>query len=97
MSTGTLDLAGKDYFTEKEAAHYCGVCLRQFQKKIKQTPLRAGRFFGKNMYRRTDLQKLIEETAWQPFNGDDIDATTAPSARRHISTGRREVASVARV
>jgi hypothetical protein len=26
-----LDLAGKDWFTEPEAAHYCGVSVRQFQ------------------------------------------------------------------
>lgn len=57
------DLAGKDYLTEKEAAHYCGVCLRQFQTHRKTEGIPALRHMGKKLYRRADLQKSIEKYA----------------------------------
>lgn len=92
-----MDLAGKDYFTVAEAAHYCGCSLSQFKAKIKGTPLQPGRMFGKTLYRRSDLQKLIEETAWQPSNGGPTAAMTAASRRPHISNGRRGANNAARV
>ncbi|MGB1539093.1 MAG: hypothetical protein ACPHAN_15430 [Pseudomonadales bacterium] len=57
------DLRGKDYLTEKEAAHYCGVCLRQFQVKRKEAGIRALLHMGKKLYRRSDLVKSIEQNA----------------------------------
>ena len=57
------DLRGKDYLTEKEAAHYCGVCLRQFQSKRKEAGIRALLHMGKKLYRRSDLIKSIEKHA----------------------------------
>ena len=57
------DLRGKDYLTEKEAAHYCGVCLRQLQVKRKEVGIRALLHMGKILYRRSDLVKSIEQNA----------------------------------
>jgi hypothetical protein len=36
----------------------------QFWDKIKETGLRPGKLWGKNIYRRSDLQAIIERTAW---------------------------------
>ncbi len=60
-----MQIEGKDYFTYKEAAHYCGVSFSQFRAKIKEYNLRPGRFMGKYLFRRSDLQRLIEtKTIW---------------------------------
>jgi hypothetical protein len=58
-----LNLAGKDYFTEKEAAHYCGVCLRQFQAHRKDEGIPCVRHMGKKLFRRQDLERSIEKYA----------------------------------
>jgi hypothetical protein len=57
------DLRGKDYLTEKEAAHYCGVCLRQFQSKRKERGIMAIRHMGKKLFRKTDLAASVERLA----------------------------------
>ena len=54
-------LSGKDYLTEREAAHYCGVSLSQFQNKRLDYGIGAMRFMGKKIYRRADLQSAIEK------------------------------------
>lgn len=60
-----IDLRGKDYLTQEEAAHYCGLSKRQFQIVAPGYGIRAASFGGKLLYRRTDLQRAIE-SAWQP-------------------------------
>ena len=56
-----MNLSGKDYLTEREAAHYCGVSLSQFQNKRLDYGIGAMRFMGKKIYRRADLQSAIEK------------------------------------
>lgn len=56
-----LNLAGKDYFTEVEAAEYCGLSLSKFRKIRKQNGIMAGKFGGKIQYRRADLQAAKEK------------------------------------
>lgn len=48
-----FNLAGKDYFTEAEAAHYCGVSLRHFQEHARKFTPR--RFLGKKLYSRLEF------------------------------------------
>ncbi len=55
-----FDLAGKDWLTEKEAAHYCGVSFAQFRKKKPDYDLPFAIFMGKKQYRRRDLDYAIE-------------------------------------
>ena len=54
------DLAGKDYFTQAEAAHYCCVSESQFRKYASEVGLLPGLFMGKMVYRRSDCQRAIE-------------------------------------
>jgi hypothetical protein len=60
----SYDLAGKDYFTASEAAHYCCVSLSHFRENIRNSGLPPGKLWGKYIYRRSDLRRLIEETAF---------------------------------
>jgi hypothetical protein len=59
MKPGSVDfdLRGKDWLTEAEAAHYCGVSLRQFQEHARQ--FNARRFMGKKLYSRIELFDAI--------------------------------------
>jgi len=54
-------LSGKDYLTEREAAHYCGVSYSQFREKYEQSGIPLIRFMGKRIFRRSDLQAAIEK------------------------------------
>src|SRR5690349_4262411 len=53
-----FDLRGKDWLTEAEAAHYCGVSLRQFQDHARR--FRARRFMGKKLYSKAELFDAIQ-------------------------------------
>lgn len=61
----------KDYFTEKEAADYCCVGLTKFRELIKEYSITNGNFGKKKLYRKTDLQRMIETEA---FNGKRLSA-----------------------
>ena len=66
MSKLELNLLGKEYLTESEAAHYCGVSESQFRKRSREYGLVPGVFMGKKLFRRTDLQVAIERS-WQRY------------------------------
>lgn len=80
----------KDYLSEKEAAAYCCVSPSHFRAKLREIGLRPGKLWGKNIYRRTDLQALIEKEAWPQSNGENTVARTARSRGRLRSIGSRE-------
>lgn len=58
-----FNLAGKDYFTEEEAAHYACVSYSQFRKCAEQEGLYPVQWMGKRVFRRTDIQRAIERNA----------------------------------
>lgn len=61
-----MDLRGKDYLAEKEAAHYCCVSITQFRSKMTEYCIAPLVFMGKKVYRRHDLQQAIEHgRGWQ--------------------------------
>ena len=53
-----FDLRGKDWLSEAQAAHYCGVSLTQFRRNHAQFKVR--RFMGKRIYSRAELFDAIE-------------------------------------
>jgi hypothetical protein len=57
-SFADFDLRGKDWLTEAEAAHYCGVSLRQFQDHARA--FNARRFMGKKLYSRAELFDAVQ-------------------------------------
>lgn len=81
-----MDLSGKDYFSRKEAAHYCCVSESQFERKEIEYGIPRIPFMGKLIYRRVDLQRLIE-TEWQRFA--TLEATgSLTTARAESGEGR---------
>ena len=60
QSIKIFQLDGKDYFNEDEAAHYLGVSVRHFLRIREQECLEPIRSYGRNLYRRADLRRLIE-------------------------------------
>jgi hypothetical protein len=54
------NLQGKDYFTEREAAHYMCISYAHFRKIAKAIDLQPVIVFGKRVYRRSDLARIIE-------------------------------------
>jgi len=48
----SMDLSGKDYFSRKEAAHYCCVSESQFERQADMYGMRPFRFMGKLVYRK---------------------------------------------
>ena len=57
--TSELGLAGKDWFTVCEAAHYCGVSDSQFAARAPDYGISARRFMGKKLYERAALHEAI--------------------------------------
>jgi len=56
-----FNLLGKDYLNEKEAAHYAGVSYDHFRKNAIRLGVFPARILGKKVYRKADLQRVIEE------------------------------------
>lgn len=62
-----IHLEGKDWFTEAEAAVYCGVALSQFRAGYRKLGIAPKRTFGKKLYSRADLYEAIASSPeWQP-------------------------------
>jgi len=62
-----IHLSGKDWFTEQEAATYCGLSLSQFRSEYRHHNIHPRRFGGKKLYSRADLYAAIAAAPeWQP-------------------------------
>lgn len=76
-----VNLAGKDYFTEIEAAHYVGLSHSHFRRNIRKLGVRSFNFCGKKLYRKSDLQHALE-SAWQQSS-----STVASGILTSVRTG----------
>jgi len=85
-----INLLGKDFFSEAEAAHYCCVSLSQFRERAPEYNIVATWFMGKKLYRREDLQRAIERASGpaehQPWRRSNAGAP-AGNWRGRIPTG----------
>lgn len=71
-------LAGKDWFTEAEAAEYCGLSLRHFRDRYPDFGISPKRFAGKKLYSRADLfQAIASAPEWQPSTNAGSPGTSA--------------------
>lgn len=62
-----IRLEGKDWFTEAEAAAYCGVVLSTFRAGYRALGLTPKRVMGKKLYSRAALYAAIDRCPeWQP-------------------------------
>lgn len=72
-----LNLAGKDWLTVEESAHYCGVSVSQFREHALAYGLTPRRFMGKQLYERAELYAAIHGAEpWRRSTG----AATAPTS-----------------
>jgi hypothetical protein len=56
-------LSGRDYLNQVDAASYCCLSVRQFRQVSKDHGLFGFYFGGRLVYRRVDLQKMLEAAA----------------------------------
>ena len=70
-----MNLAGKDYFTVPEAAHYAGISISHWRARV-QPVFPPGQLHGKYIYRRTDVQRYIEQTTHWPSTAPDSSGST---------------------
>lgn len=62
-----IRLEGKDWFTEVEAAEYCGVALSTFREGYRALGITPRRAFGRKLYSRADLYAALAACPeWQP-------------------------------
>lgn len=62
----TFNLLGKDYFSEKEAAHYMCVSQRYFRDVVTEYGILSLYVKNKKVYRKTDLIAAIERGSIDP-------------------------------
>ncbi len=55
-----MDLRGKEYFTEREAAHFCCCSQSKFRKEAPNNGIPYAIRFGKKVYRRADCELYME-------------------------------------
>lgn len=83
-----LNLAGKDFFSEIEAAHYCCVSSAQFQQSTEAllaAGVKARRSLGKKVYLRSELARMIENApAWSRSADGSLSAAAPPLAERML-------------
>jgi len=84
-----MNLAGKDYFTEEEAAHYACVSVSQFRAKKAEYGLQSFAFMGKKLYRKVDLQGALERE-WQrsPLGAATTSSHGLTRTRRNADVSR---------
>lgn len=82
-----IHLEGKDWFTEAEAAAYCGVALATFRAGYRALGITPKRAFGRKLYSRSDLYRAIDGSPeWQ---------RSTPVGKPGISVGPRAVSTSA--
>jgi hypothetical protein len=79
-----LNIAGKDFLTIEEAAHYACVSLSQFRDKAREHGLRSFRWMGKTVYRKDDIRRAMERAA-DLSAADDVAPDTPALARTGFS------------
>lgn len=92
--TSELNLAGKDWFTEAEAAHYCGVSLQQFRNHYEELGITPRKFMGRKLYSREELSAVISRSnLWHQHTQSAADRQSFMDA---IERGRKEANAAAR-
>jgi len=77
-ATEEINIVGKDWLTEIEAAHYCGVSRRQFCAKRAGYGLVPHRFMGKKLYAKDELCAAIRASEDWYQEPDRTIATAVP-------------------
>jgi len=87
-----FNLAGKDWFTEQEAAFYCCVSASQFAHHYEELGITPRRFMGRKLYSREELSAIISRSnPWHTRTAAD-----RQSLLDAIERGRKEANAAAR-
>jgi len=82
-----INLAGKDWLTVDESAHYCGVSVSQFREHALAYGLTPRRFMGKQLYERAELYAAIHGAEpWQRSTGAAT-ARTSTGGKMGVRSG----------
>lgn len=85
-----MNIAGKDWLTVDEAAHYCGVSNSQFRKHAASYGICPRNFMGKQLYEKNALYTAIANSpTWGGAGalGASVVAPTS-SASMNLAAGR---------
>lgn len=90
-----FNLAGKDWFTEQEAAFYCCVSASQFAHHYEELGITPRKFMGRKLYSREELSTVISRSnPWHQFPRTTADRESMIDA---IVRGRKEANASARL
>ena len=89
MTEKEINLAGKDFFNELEAAHYCCVSPSQFREHILEYGVLAREFMGKKIYDRGELYKVMQKAKLWPQSIGAVKRRTSIGAMPDSNTGFR--------
>jgi hypothetical protein len=81
-----INLSGKDYFTMREAAAYACISLSQWRARV-QPWFPAGKFCGRLIYRRSDVQRYFEQSTRWP----EVPKVRTFDAHRPIARSAEEI------
>jgi hypothetical protein len=93
MSAPEVNLAGKDYFTQEEAAHYACVSESQFRAKSAEYGLLGFWWMGKKVYRKVDVQQAMEAEWQKSPQGAVTIHSYGPTRKRTNAGGSRSAKS----
>jgi hypothetical protein len=66
----SFNIAGKDWLTVPEAAHYCGVSEDHFRRRAAEYRLMPRNFMGKQLYEKAALYRAIDASEpWHNSSG----------------------------
>jgi hypothetical protein len=74
--TKGFNLAGKDWFTEQEAAFYCCVSASQFAHHYEDLGITPRKFMGRKLYSREELSAVISQS--NPWHVTQMPIRTIP-------------------
>ena len=77
-----FDLSGKDFLTEREAAHYACVSYSHFREHAAENGIRAFQWMGRKVYRKADIQRAMERV-----RDASADAEALPDPSSKARTG----------
>ena len=66
--TTNVDLRGKDFFDEKEAAHYACCSVSHFRKMARNDGIFPFIHWGKRVYKKADIQRILEDACLRSKN-----------------------------
>lgn len=82
-----MELAGKDYFRVEEAAEYACISVSHWRAQV-QPIFPPGLFYGRLLYRKSDVQRFIEQRVRWPIDVHEERGSMRRQASRRVRSAR---------